>query len=476
MNIVLVIIDTLRYDYVGANGGREAIRTPNLDRLAGRSWVFDRAFAASYATIPHRTDVMTGRYGRPVHAWRPLRFDVPTLPRLLAEAGYVTQLIHDTPHLVNGGHAFDWPFHAWTFVRGAEVDRPWLDEERLTYLPNWAPDPLFDFVDPAELDNVRGAMLPSYSRGNRRRRCPDDWNAARLFATASQFLRDNARRENFFLWVDCFDPHEPWDAPPEFVRMYDDTDGYDGRIDPRSFLECARKPAGGVFDPAVARRLEAFYCAKVSWMDHCLGKLLGTLEGTELAGNTAVIITSDHGTNVGERGKFGKSGPIHEAEGHVPLLIHSPGCGAGRSDMYAQPPDLLPTILAIAGAETPGEMEGCDLLELATRGSAGPRRVAIAGSAGGRLTVFGDQGYLVYSPAIENCQLYRYGSTDDIAAGNGEGVEALRQRCLDEMTRRNSDPEVLAFLRGRGPEKLPCLNPAAPEGWRIYWNRNYPTW
>ena len=119
MNIILIIIDTLRYDYVGANGNGR-IQTPNMDRLAGESRCFDRAFCSSFPTIPHRTDVMTGQYGRPFNPWKPLAFDAPALPWLLAGAGYATQLIHDTPHLVNGGHNFDWPFHAWTFVRGAD--------------------------------------------------------------------------------------------------------------------------------------------------------------------------------------------------------------------------------------------------------------------------------------------------------------------------------------------------------------------
>lgn len=124
MNIIIIISDTLRYDHVGAHGNTW-IKTPNMDRLAAESWVFDRNFAASYATIPHRTDVMTGRYGGPFHAWMPLRYDVMTLPRVLTDAGYCAQLINDTPHLINGGHNFDWPFNAWTFIRGAEVDRPW---------------------------------------------------------------------------------------------------------------------------------------------------------------------------------------------------------------------------------------------------------------------------------------------------------------------------------------------------------------
>ena len=62
LNVVLIIIDTLRYDYIGAHGNTW-IRTPNIDRLAGKSWIFDRAFTNSYPTIPMRTDVMTGQHG-----------------------------------------------------------------------------------------------------------------------------------------------------------------------------------------------------------------------------------------------------------------------------------------------------------------------------------------------------------------------------------------------------------------------------
>ena len=127
MNIALIVIDTLRYDYIGANGNTY-IETPNIDRFAAQAWAFDRAFCASFPTIPYRTDVITGQYGGPFHPWQPLRHERQTLPSTLAERGYATQLIHDTPHLVNGGHNFDWPFHAWTFIRGAEVDRDWIDD------------------------------------------------------------------------------------------------------------------------------------------------------------------------------------------------------------------------------------------------------------------------------------------------------------------------------------------------------------
>jgi len=120
MNIIVVIVDTLRYDAIAANGN-SAMKTPNFDRLTEQSWAFDRSTTASYPTIPHRTDALTGRYGAPFHAWKPLDTDVLTIPQALARHGYCTQLIHDTPHLVNGAHGFDFPFHAWMPVRRTEV-------------------------------------------------------------------------------------------------------------------------------------------------------------------------------------------------------------------------------------------------------------------------------------------------------------------------------------------------------------------
>jgi hypothetical protein len=173
---------------------------------------------------------------------------------------------------VNGGHAFDWPFHGWTFVRGAEVDRPWIDDRPLSWLPTWRRDPGLDpFLD-ADENTVLGHILVTYTRANRGRREPGDWNAARLFSESARFVRENARRDNFFLWVDCFDPHEPWDAPPEFVRMHDPGDP-GGRIDPRLFdyvwLRQSRgEPLG--LPPAYEQRLRAQYAAKVSHMDRWL--------------------------------------------------------------------------------------------------------------------------------------------------------------------------------------------------------------
>ena len=482
MNIVLVIIDTLRYDYIGANGN-DWMHTPNLDELAAESWVFDRSYTASYPTIPHRTDVMTGRHGGPFYPWRPLRFDALTMPETLAKAGYCTQLIHDTPHLVNGGHNFDWPFHAWTFIRGAEVDRPWIDC-RPDLPANWRRDPLFDSAD---WDVIYGdRTIVTYARANRGRAQDEDWSTAKLFLTASEWLRENASRNRFFLWIDCFDPHEPWDAPPEFARMYDQAPGYDGRVDPRSFV--VRNDPN--LPDAAKARVKALYAAKVSWVDRWLGEFLMTMEETGLAKNTAVVLTADHGTNVGERSRFGKGYPVREQEGHIPLFIRVPGGGSGRNGIIVQPQDLFATIMGLAGLTVPGGLDSYDILSIARRGLEGPRKVALSGRGadawasdpdGVLFTVFDGEWCLELAARLEACNLTRLGSLENVAAGNQEAVKSLRRLALDEIERRGADPALMAWLKSNGEGDFPqdCRfwdGWPGPAGYAQYFGRLYTKW
>jgi arylsulfatase A-like enzyme len=491
MNVVLIVVDTLRYDYVGANRPAAAppVHTPNLDRLAARSWRFSRAFSASYPTIPMRTDAMTGRYGAPFHRWKPLDCDVPTLPAALAARGYATQLIHDTPHLVNGGHGFDYPFHAWTPVRGAEVDRAWL-ADTWEYLPNWRLDPMFD---PAPRDDETVLRTgwnagAGYVHTNRGRSHEEDWNVARLFTTAARFLRDNARRSNFFLWIDCFDPHEPWDSPPEFVRRYDSTPGYDGLLDPRSFGQARNAPT---LSSRAVEHLKAQYAAKVTFMDKWLGRFLDTLDETGLAERTAVVLTADHGTNVGDRDgpHFGKSVPPRANEAHVPLLVSIPGAGAGTCDAIVQPQDLFATITAIAGGDSapPPGSDSRDVLAVAQGRTAGTRRLALCGRSvdgwqqrpdGVLFSALDGEWCLGVAARPGACELRRGHEDADVAADHPGVVERLRAAAIEEIARRGLDPALLDWLRREGHAPYPTdyqvsdAHPAPP-GWRTYFQNLY---
>lgn len=482
MNVAFIVIDTLRYDYIGANGN-DWIETPNIDRFASKAWAFDRAFCASFPTIPYRTDVITGQYGAPFHAWKPLRHERQTLPRTLAKEGYATQLLHDTPHLVNGGHNFDWPFHAWTFIRGAEVDRDWI-MDTVPMPDNWVKEPLFDCLDDSAF---KSNMLRSYARANRNRKSLGDWNCAKLFNTAAQFLKDNAKRENFFLWVDCFDPHEPWDAPPEFMKKYDKRPGYDGNIDPRSLGGRNKQ----VLSDAARQHIKDQYAAKLTWMDHCFGEFVDALESTGLDKNTAVILTGDHGTNVGERGSFGKGQSVREQEGHVPLFVRLPEGDTGRSNVIVQPQDFFPTILNMLGIDRPDGLEGYDFLTPAREGGSGEREIALSGGsiqnwtqAGKRnkgilFTAFDQDWNIEVSAKPENSRLIKLGSIEYVQDQHQDVVAKLHAAAVEEISKRGIDPALMKWLRSGGEAEFPsgCSffdGYPGPEGYSAYFGRLYP--
>ena len=339
-------------------------------------------------------------------------------------------------------------------------------------------DPLFDFVGDEEPPSVSKRLLLTYSRANRKRRNPEEWNTAQLFIKAVDFLRENAGRDNFFLWLDCFDPHEPWDSPPDYVRLYDDTPGSDGYIDPRAFFPTARKVNDGEFPTGVRKRQHALYAAKVSWMDYCFGKVMDTLEMTGLADNTAIIFTADHGTNLGERGGFGKTVIVNEQEAHVPLLLHVPGMSPGRNNSIVQPQDIFTTTLSLAGVNPPENAVGFDL----TGGKPTDRSLALGGLSVDSwrgdpqqivFTVFDDAWYLNITADPAACRLFRYGSVDDVASENMDIVKRLRDKAWSELSLRDTNPELINWLSSGGTTTFSkeWAEWVGPPKWRRYWER-----
>lgn len=490
MNVVVLTIDTLRYDHINANETPDpaldpAIETPNFDRFAEQATAFDRAFAASFPTIPHRTDALTGRYGGPFHSWSPLDTDVPTLPRQLAAEGYVTQLIHDTPHLVNGGHRFDYPFQAWSPIRGAEVDRAWITDD-WSLLDNWAFDDRFDgYGVPRDERAVLTDhnALKRYVHTNRGRNRNQDWNAARLFQTGAAFLEDNSSRDEFFLWLDCFDPHEPWDAPPEYVRRYD---GGEGTIDPRVFYGQVRN-APDLSDDGI-EHVRALYKAKVTFVDRWFGHFLQTLEATGLAERTALLVMGDHGTNLREfpeRG-FGKNRPPREREAHVPLFLSVPGESGGRSDALVQPQDVFATVAALAGAELPAAIESFDLRRTVETGRR-PRDIALSSTVVSNwdpdpATVLGyatdGQWSLGLAADPAACELRRFGERAAVGDEYPEVRDRLRSAAVAELEHRGLDHGILEWLESGGAAGFPTEYEAttsrdAAPGWQTYFSHPF---
>jgi arylsulfatase A-like enzyme len=360
MNFVLVIADTLRRDHLGCYGNGW-ISTPHIDRFAAKSIVFDRAYAASFPTVPHRHDVFTGRYTFIDSQWGPLPRNEVVLAEELVEVGYTSMMILDEPHIVENGFHYDRGFTGWEWIRGQETDR-------------WQTAPAFPPL-PADASKLRAPdrQLKGHQRNIHWWQFEESTFVAQTMTAACRWLDRNWKQhESFFLYVDTFDPHEPWDAPRWYVEMYDP--GHDGHE--------VTYPLCGPCDyltPKELRHARALYAAEVTLVDRWVGRLLQKIEDMGLFENSVIVFTTDHGFYHGEHGLIGKSFhkpardvvwfhyvPLYEEVAHIPLIVHYPGCKAHRERAFVQPPDFMPTFLELAGARDPGTMHGASLVPILT--------------------------------------------------------------------------------------------------------------
>ena len=351
-NIVVIVSDTFRRDHLGAYGN-PSIYTPYLDRFARSSVVFDQHVISSFPTMPARADLLTGRFSYTSMGWEPLPSHLHTLPGLLSRAGYLTMGIVDTPFFVRNRYGYDRGFDDFVWVRGQGDDtRP---QERSDYRATW--------------------------------RSESDRLVARTVTEAEHWL-ERHYKENFFLYVDTWDPHEPWDAPEYYTRMY--RPGYEGR---------QLYPSYGKWEEAGLTRddidlAHAMYCGEVTMVDFWIGRLLAKLDVLGLGNNTVIFFVSDHGFYFGEHGYFGKAewindnwatltegtvapswlpdswlltvgwSPLYQELTRVPLIVHAPGLAPGRREALTTATDLAPTILELTGVERPSAMQGEPFLDV----------------------------------------------------------------------------------------------------------------
>lgn len=362
MNVVVVILDSLRRDHVGAYGN-SWIQTPNLDALADDSLRFTRPYAESYPTIPARRAIHTGIRTFPFRNWIPQRDDnvrlygwqrIPeeqtTLAEILQKEGYETMLVTDTEHQFKPSMNFQRGFNVFDYIRGQTTDH---------YRPSYAAPQ--DQVSQGLLKGNPAAMkyqLSQYFSNNAGRQSEEDWLSPQVFSRASEFLDVSESGKPFFLVVDSYDPHEPWDPPEEYLKLYSDGP-YDGK---EPFWPLYG--GSGYLTEDQIRRLRTRYAAEVTMVDRWLGRFLDRMDDLGLFENTLLMLLSDHGVGLGEHGVSGK--PAYalwpEIMDTVFFLRHPEGTGAGEaSDYYASTHDVAPTVLSTLDIERPEKMQGQDL-------------------------------------------------------------------------------------------------------------------
>ncbi|MBZ5639851.1 MAG: sulfatase-like hydrolase/transferase [Acidobacteriia bacterium] len=335
-NILLLAVDTLRADHVGAYGARADL-TPHVDALARRGVRLERYTTVVPTTLASFTSLLTGRHPHSHGVFRNgVRWPegLEGIQSVFLKGGYETAAFIASYCLSS----------AFGLSRGFEHF-----DEHLTVA--FDGDPNNPLVRPAS--EVASAFVTWLERRPRDHR-------------------------PFFAWVHFFDPHAPYQPPPPYDAMFDPD--YRGVVNgSMADIERGRRAlarSGGGEDPDT-RHLEALYSGEIRYVDDEIGKLLSALDRSGLASRTLVVFTADHGETLHEHEDYFDHGPsVFDTEIRIPLIVAGPGIeGPGRTDLRpACNIDLAPTLLEYAGLPAVKEHEGRSFLDGLRR--AGPHRTA----------------------------------------------------------------------------------------------------
>jgi arylsulfatase A-like enzyme len=438
--VLLLIVDSVRSDFVAAYGAPQ-VQTPTIDALAAQGLRFSRFFPEAMPTVPARRTIMTGRRIFPFRHWKrapdlgrgPGSAPIDDLGQLftvhLKRAGYWTASTSDNPFL---GFTKSWRPFRLTFDRyisiighsGSRGD-PAMVSDRL--LSRWLPSGLRD--DERYVKGMRRFLANTgYGRDD------SESGAARVYRNAIKLMEEAADKQPFALVVDSFDPHEPWSPPQQFVRLYADP-SYDGA-----------NPGTAVYGRADSylrvpelRQMRAVYAAALTIGDKWLGEFMARFRELELHENTVVMLVSDHGLLLGDRGWTGKiAQELHPELIQVPcIIVHPEGKAAGTtSSWFASTHDVAPTLMSMAGVPVPAGMDGQDLSPLFD-GETLPERPFAYGGYFNHFFVRDDQWSYVADNRGEGRQLYDLtldpAELNDVASDHPDVHEELHARLLERI-------------------------------------------
>jgi arylsulfatase A-like enzyme len=343
MNVIVIVLDSLRQDHVslyhkgtGPFPDVLACRTPNLDRFAQDCIVFHNVYPEGLPTMPVRLALMTGQWTLPFRRWEPLRETDVTIAQILGARGYVCGMVSDTYHYRAPGMNYHRGFHAYRWIRGQEYD-PYFSSP-----PRRKVD---DYVN-SHFDELWRGRVAQFLANTDDFTEEAQWFSAQLVGESIAWLRENRVHDKVFLWMDSFDPHEPWDPPARWDTYTDPQ--YRG---PRIIL-----PMGGPMatwaTPEEVRLLRGLYAGEAAFVDHCLGRLFEAFGEMGYLDDSLIVITNDHGHPLGDHGKFLKGGDrMHGELLKCPFMVRLPGGrnGGRETKALAQFHDVLPTILDVLG-------------------------------------------------------------------------------------------------------------------------------
>jgi arylsulfatase A-like enzyme len=445
LNVLLIVTDSTRRDFVSAYDGDELAHTPNLDALAKEGIRFDRAVPEAMPTVAVRRALLTGTRSFPFRDWKvapklpqfPGWSPIPSYKRIftefMGEAGIETAYVTDNPFLI--GPRFE-RFrntldHAGSIFEQGEY-RSWnvgIDQSRVA-----SDAQIENYLLPA-LAGTEAEKRIKENVGFNKGRSGDQLSGARVLKAGMAALRDLTNKQPFFLGVDAFDPHEAWNVPTAFRLRFKDHEG----VEP---ILPFKTPYSKVEDLDVTdeqvERVRELYAGELTYIDAWIGRLLNLLDDLGLADRTVVYYLSDHGILLGEHGLMGKANSMLGKEIHsVPYMIRHPdGKRAGdTSDYFASTHDVAPTILSFQGLTVPGRMEGEDLTVMFD-GADPPERAYWTTAYADQVAAGDGRWLLIADNQGKEKRLFDTEADpdeeDDVASDNPDEVNRLWQNIVDD--------------------------------------------
>ena len=375
--VVVVLLDSLNRHMIGHYGARE-FTTPNIDRMAKRAMTFEKHYTGSLPCMPARHDILVGAMDFLWRPWGSIELWERPITYHLRRKSIPTMLFSDHPHLFEvGGENYHTDFLAWEYLRGHESD-PWKTRAD----PSWVGTPALparSIDHPAPYNLSRTYFKEEL-----------DFPGPKTLNAAANWLADNGDdHDQFLLFVDEFDPHEPFDTPAPWNEMYDEDWLEDRLIWPPYAVDGIKN---GVLTEREGKQIRSNYGAKLSMIDHWFGKLLDVMDKDTRWEDTLLILCTDHGHYLGEKDIWGKPRvPQFETLGHTPLMIAAPGMEAGQCSAITTNVDINATLADLFDVEMNYTTHGKSLLPLLDGSAQSIRDAVIGGVYGQWVQIFDGQ-------------------------------------------------------------------------------------
>lgn len=384
MKAIMLMFDSLNRHLLSPYGC-DWTHTPNFRRLAERTVTFDRCYAGSLPCMPARRELHTGRYNFLHRSWGPLEPFDDSMPEILQNHGVYTHLISDHDHYwEDGGGTYHPRYSSWEIVRGQEDDK-------------WK-----GIVKKPDIPEHRGQFGIHHFKNLPYMEREEDQPLANIFRLGFEFLDNNREEDNWFLQLECFDPHEPYHVPQKYLDIYPHE--YDG---PLFDWPPYRKVL-----PEEEEAVEHVRCQQAALLTMCddyLGRLLDYMDTHDMWKDTMLMVNTDHGFLLGEHGCWAKCcHPFFEEVSHTPLFLWDPRFGVQneRRSALVQTIDLAPTLLDFFGVPVPADMQGVPLVDVVKEDKK-IREAALFGIFGGQVNIT-DGRYVYMRGFDESKDLFEY--------------------------------------------------------------------